>query len=150
MNGDDNDQGFNAGFKSGSMTGAVSILNLLKDARPDAKIECIKYVRQHTGCGLKEAKDLVEGIMGSMSAMQERYDRPAPHGWAHTGDVDPRKTYLVTWYEHGSCEERTFDFENDAIHAAKVTAEREDTGCVRIALVTHEVTIKRVADVKRV
>jgi ribosomal protein L7/L12 len=48
---------------------APEVLTLLKQAQP---IEAIKLVRAHTGCGLKEAKDLVEALAAQAQLKRER------------------------------------------------------------------------------
>ena len=44
------------------------IQELIKAQKNGEKIGMIKVVREMTGLGLKEAKDLVEGVMGSIMA----------------------------------------------------------------------------------
>jgi ribosomal protein L7/L12 len=74
------------------------------------KIEAIKHVREQTGLGLKEAKDLVEAMeRGASVALHATTAAPAFHG-----DLDSKARRLVA--------------AGKAIEAIKLVRERKDLG----------------------
>lgn len=108
-------------------------------------IDSIKSIRSHTGCGLKEAKDLIEALVKSAHSFEEKrqervnqmFDIPGQEEKSEKSEV-----YVVCWVDDDDDSRDRWvsvhGLEEAKAHALKV-AENQYHQAILITRLTHEV-----------